>query len=76
MVGGYVWGGLGDSLGRRGILMTSMVFNSIAAVCSAFALDFPTFITLRFVSGLGYDDFDNKSLKKTDLQITDSMLSF
>jgi len=53
MVGGYIWGGLGDSLGRRGILMTSMVFNSIAAVCSAFALDFPTFITLRFVSGLG-----------------------
>jgi len=53
MVGGYVWGGLGDSIGRRGILIVSMAFNSIFAMCSAFALDFPTFLILRFISGLG-----------------------
>ena len=35
MVGGYIWGGLGDSLGRRGVLMVSMVFNSLFAMGSA-----------------------------------------
>ena len=54
MIGGYVWGGLGDSLGRRVILMVSMSFNAVFAMGSAFALDFPTFLTLRFISGLGY----------------------
>lgn len=53
MIGGYVWGGLGDSLGRRVILMVSMSFNAVFAMGSAFALDFPTFLTLRFISGLG-----------------------
>jgi len=53
MVGGYIWGGLGDSLGRRGVLMVSMVFNSLFAMGSAFALDFPSFVTLRFISALG-----------------------
>ena len=59
MVGGYIWGGLGDSLGRRGVLMVSMVFNSLFAMGSAFALDFPSFVTLRFISALGYDHVTN-----------------
>lgn len=62
MVGGYVWGGLGDSIGRRGILIVSMAFNSIFAMCSAFALDFPTFLILRFISGLGYVDIIYESV--------------
>ena len=54
LIGGYVWGGLGDSLGRRVNLMVSMSFDAIFAMSSALALDFPTFLTLRFISGLGY----------------------
>lgn len=53
MLGGYLWGGLGDSLGRRGVLIFSMAFNSLFGMFSALAMDFPTFLLLRFFSGVG-----------------------
>ncbi len=54
MIGGYLWGGLGDSLGRRGVLMVSMTVNAIFGMLSSLAMTFPTFLVLRFLSGLGY----------------------
>ncbi|KAK4008982.1 synaptic vesicle glycoprotein 2C isoform X1 [Daphnia magna] len=53
MIGGYLWGGLGDSLGRRGVLMVSMTVNAIFGMLSSLAMTFPTFLVLRFLSGLG-----------------------
>ena len=29
MIGGYVWGALGDSIGRKNVLMNAMVVNAI-----------------------------------------------
>ena len=54
MIGGYIWGSLGDSLGRKGVLMASMAVNAIFAMFSALAMSFPLFLTLRFLSGIGY----------------------
>lgn len=59
MLGGYLWGGLGDSLGRRGVLIFSMAFNSLFGMFSALAMDFPTFLLLRFFSGVGYVLYPN-----------------
>lgn len=53
MIGGYIWGGLGDSLGRRGVLMVSMAFNALFAMLSCLAMSKELFITLRFLSGIG-----------------------
>ena len=53
MIGGYLWGGLGDSLGRRGVLMVSMTVNAIFGMLSSLAMTLPTFLVLRFLSGLG-----------------------
>ena len=53
MIGGYLWGGLGDSLGRRGVLMVSMTVNAIFGMLSSLAMSFPTFLVLRFLSGIG-----------------------
>ena len=54
MIGGYIWGGLGDSLGRRGVLIVSMTVNAMFAMFSSLAFNFPTFLALRFFSGIGY----------------------
>ncbi len=29
MVGGYVWGALGDSIGRRSVLINAMIVNAL-----------------------------------------------
>lgn len=57
MVGGYLWGALGDSLGRRSILMVSMAFNAIFGMLSSVTMTFPGFLLMRFFSGLGYTSF-------------------
>jgi len=53
MIGGYVWGALGDSLGRRTVLINAMLVNGIAGLVSSFSQDFYMFLILRFVSGVG-----------------------
>ncbi|XP_076062798.1 synaptic vesicle glycoprotein 2B-like isoform X2 [Oratosquilla oratoria] len=53
MLGGYIWGSLGDIYGRRNILIVSLLVNAIAGILSAFAQGFPLFLTFRFISGLG-----------------------
>ena len=53
-MGGLLWGGLGDSLGRRNILMIAMTVNALFAMLSCLALSKEVFITMRFLSGVGY----------------------
>jgi len=53
MLGGYVWGSLGDTIGRRAVLINAMVVNAVAGLLSSFSQTFHTFLFLRFVSGVG-----------------------
>ena len=53
MIGGYVWGSLGDTLGRRTVLINAMVVNTVAGLLSSLSQDFYLFMLLRFLSGVG-----------------------
>ena len=53
MVGGYVWGSLSDVVGRRSCLITSLTFNGVFGVASGLSPDYPSFLVLRFFSGIG-----------------------
>ncbi|XP_068245764.1 synaptic vesicle glycoprotein 2B-like isoform X2 [Palaemon carinicauda] len=53
MIGGYIWGCLGDIYGRKHVLIVSLLVNSLGGIISSFAQEFPLFITMRFISGLG-----------------------
>jgi len=53
MVGGYVWGFLGDSIGRKTTLVSSLFVNSIGGLLSALVGTWWLFAISRFVSGLG-----------------------
>ncbi|KAF2357742.1 Major facilitator superfamily [Trinorchestia longiramus] len=53
MLGGYVWGALGDVYGRRKVLIVSLLVNAFAGVISSFVQNFPAFLAMRFISGLG-----------------------
>lgn len=53
MIGGYVWGCLGDIYGRRNVLMVSLMVNALSGFGSSLVQTFPTFLFFRFVSGLG-----------------------
>ena len=53
MIGGYVWGSLGDTLGRRTVLINAMVVNTVAGLLSSLSQDFYLLMLLRFLSGVG-----------------------
>jgi len=53
MIGGYVWGSLGDTLGRRRVLMNAMIVNAVAGFISSFSQEYYFFLLLRFISGVG-----------------------
>ena len=53
MIGGYVWGSLGDTLGRKTVLINAMVVNTVAGLLSSLSQDFYLFMLLRFLSGVG-----------------------
>eukprot|EP00092_Neocalanus_flemingeri_P039522 GFUD01043036.1.p1 GENE.GFUD01043036.1~~GFUD01043036.1.p1 ORF type:complete len:573 (+),score=163.98 GFUD01043036.1:56-1774(+) len=53
MIGGYVWGSLGDIFGRRSILINAMLVNAAAGFISSFSQDYYIFLFLRFLSGVG-----------------------
>lgn len=53
MFGGYLWGSIGDSIGRKYTLVTSLLLNSLGGLLSAFASSFEFFTFSRFLSGLG-----------------------
>jgi len=53
MIGGYVWGSLGDTIGRRRVLINAMLVNAIAGFLSSLSQEFYVFLLLRFISGVG-----------------------
>ncbi|XP_040580858.1 synaptic vesicle glycoprotein 2A isoform X2 [Lepeophtheirus salmonis] len=53
LVGGYIWGSLGDSHGRKSMLMNSMGVNAIFGFFSSLAQEKYSFFLLRFLSGVG-----------------------
>eukprot|EP00045_Choanoeca_perplexa_P010210 m.102744 g.102744 ORF g.102744 m.102744 type:complete len:570 (-) comp15194_c0_seq1:68-1777(-) len=53
MFGGWLWGNLADSRGRRGMLIAALLLNFVASGASAFAPSYTAFLAFRFFSGLG-----------------------
>jgi len=53
LVGGIVWGVLGDIYGRRSVLFGSIILYSLATFANGFAGSVPVYAACRFVAGLG-----------------------
>ncbi|NPA34456.1 MAG: MFS transporter [Chlorobi bacterium] len=53
LLGGILWGILGDKLGRKQILFGSIALYSIANIANAFVTDIATYNVVRFFAGLG-----------------------
>jgi MFS transporter, putative metabolite:H+ symporter len=53
MVGGLVWGVLGDRRGRRSALYGSILLYSLANIGNAFVTSVPQYAAWRFVAGFG-----------------------
>jgi MFS transporter, putative metabolite:H+ symporter len=53
LVGGVVWGVLGDVYGRRSVLFGSIVLYSVATFANGFASSVPAYAACRFVAGFG-----------------------
>jgi MFS transporter, putative metabolite:H+ symporter len=53
LIGGIVWGILGDIHGRRSVLFGSIIFYSFATLLNGFAQNVPVYAACRFVAGFG-----------------------
>jgi MFS family permease len=53
LIGGLVWGILGDIKGRRNILMGSILIYSLANIANAFVTDIHTYAIVRLIAGIG-----------------------
>src|ERR1700733_9234556 len=53
MLGGIIWGILGDKKGRLSILFFTILLYSIANIANAYVQDLNQYIALRFIAGLG-----------------------
>lgn len=53
MVGGVLWGMLGDKRGRLSVLFGSIILYSIANFLNAFVHDFWSYAALRLLAGIG-----------------------
>jgi putative MFS transporter len=53
LVGGMVWGILGDIKGRKQILLGSILIYSLANIANAFVTDLTTYAVVRFIAGIG-----------------------
>jgi len=53
MIGGVLWGILGDKKGRVKVLFGSILLYSIANIANAFVTDLPTYIVIRIIAGIG-----------------------
>jgi MFS transporter, putative metabolite:H+ symporter len=53
MIGGLLWGILGDKKGRLKVLFGSILLYSIANVVNAFVTDIPTYAFIRVIAGIG-----------------------
>ena len=53
LIGGILWGVLGDKLGRIKVLFGSILLYSIANFANGFVLDVNTYALVRFIAGIG-----------------------
>jgi putative MFS transporter len=53
LVGGVLWGILGDKRGRLSVLFGSISLYSLANIANGFATTVPAYAALRFVAGVG-----------------------
>jgi len=53
LVGGILWGILGDKKGRMSVLFGSITLYSLANIANAFVTTIPAYAALRFLAGLG-----------------------
>jgi putative MFS transporter len=53
LIGGIIWGVLGDKKGRKSVLFGSILVYSLATIANGFVQDISTYTILRFVAGLG-----------------------
>lgn len=53
IVGGLLWGILGDKKGRKSVLFGSILLYSLANIANAFVTNLPMYWALRFLAGVG-----------------------
>src|SRR5688572_2792802 len=53
LIGGLIWGVLGDKRGRLSVLFGSIVMYSLANIANGFVATVPQYAALRFVAGVG-----------------------
>lgn len=53
LVGGILWGILGDRRGRLSVLFGSISLYSVANIANGFATNIPLYALLRFIAGVG-----------------------
>jgi len=53
LIGGLLWGILGDKKGRLKVLFGSILLYSLANIINAFVTDVPTYAVIRIIAGIG-----------------------
>src|SRR5215831_1142641 len=53
LLGGIIWGTLGDKKGRKSVLFGSILLYSIATIANGMATNITQYTILRFIAGLG-----------------------
>ena len=53
VIGGLIWGVLGDKKGRKSVLFGSILLYSLAPIANGFVKDVDQYTWLRFIAGLG-----------------------
>ncbi|QRR03416.1 MFS transporter [Dyadobacter sandarakinus] len=53
LIGGFMWGILGDKFGRRSVLFGSILMYSLANLACGFTYNMDAYAMLRFIAGLG-----------------------
>ena len=53
VIGGLIWGVLGDKKGRRSVLFGSILLYSLATIANGFVTNVDQYTWLRFIAGLG-----------------------
>lgn len=53
VIGGLIWGVLGDKKGRKSVLFGSILLYSLATIANGFVKDIDQYTWLRFIAGLG-----------------------
>lgn len=53
LIGGLIWGIIGDKMGRMKVLFGSILIYSIANIANGFVNDVTTYGVIRFIAGIG-----------------------